>query len=138
MASANGAALRVMVADDSDAVRRSLAELLNARPSDWFLCGESRDGFETLRKAGELRPDVILLDLSIPLLSGIEAAKALKRENCPSSLVLMSAQEPEVLRRIAAGVHVPFSISKTMLADGLAPILETIGALKRGSRLPLQ
>lgn len=126
--------LRILIADDSDAIRRIVKGLLDGRAGEWLVCGEAGDGEETLRKASELQPNVILLDLSIPLLSGLEAARILKRDNRSCHVVLMSAQEPALLARIAAAARVPFCIAKSLLVNDLAPLLETISRQRRAGR----
>lgn len=132
---ASGTPFRILIADDCDAIRRIVREeLFGNGPRDWLLCGESVDGQDALRKAAELQPDAILLDLSIPALSGIEAAKVLQRENPTATLVLMSAQEQAVLERIAAAACVRYCLSKSMLTSQLIPLLANIAQLKRSER----
>jgi DNA-binding NarL/FixJ family response regulator len=123
--------LRMLIADDSGPMRRVVKELFAFGPGNWLVCGESVDGQDALRKAAELQPDAILLDLSIPALSGLEAARILQRENPSVVLVLMSAQEQAVLERIAAAARVPFCISKSLLGSHLIPLLDKIACQKR-------
>lgn len=123
--------LRVLIADDSDAIRGILRRIIAEDASEFRVCGEAADGRDVIRKAAELRPDAILLDLSIPLLSGLEAAKILQRE-CPTAqVILMSAQEPSVLARLAANSRVSGAVSKTLLAHELMPLLRSISARKK-------
>ena len=72
-----GGKLRIMIADDSDVVRRGLITLLSSETS-WKVCGEARNGAETLQKAQELLPDLILLDVSMPDMNGLEVARRLR------------------------------------------------------------
>lgn len=67
----------ILVAEDSAAVRRALRSFLRAR--NLPVCGEAEDGEDALERAGELKPDVVLLDLAMPKLNGLEAAMILKR-----------------------------------------------------------
>lgn len=126
--------LNVLIADDSDAIRGILRRLIAEGANECRICGEAVDGRDVIRKAAELRPDAILLDLSIPVVSGIEAAKILQRE-CPAiDVIFMSAQEPSVLSRLAANAQVSASISKTLLAHELIPLLQDISARKKAER----
>jgi two-component system, NarL family, nitrate/nitrite response regulator NarL len=126
--------LRVLIADDSEAIRGILRRLITEGAGECRICGEAVDGRDVVRKAAELRPDAILLDLSIPVVSGVEAAKILRRE-CPTTdVIFMSAQDPSVLSRLAANVHVSASISKTLLAHELIPLLRDISARKKAGR----
>jgi len=67
---------RILVADDSDAIRRVVHSYLAKR--DFDVCGEAADGEEAIKKARELKPDLVLLDLAMPRTNGIKAASALK------------------------------------------------------------
>jgi DNA-binding NarL/FixJ family response regulator len=118
--------LRILLADDAEMVRNALKELLAGRADDWFVCAESSDGPDVLEKAREFQPDVILLDLSVPNMSGVEVAKVLQKEYPGIVIVLISAQDPAMLLRIASAARVEHSISKSSLANELIPLLETI------------
>jgi DNA-binding NarL/FixJ family response regulator len=65
--------IRILIADDCADWRRLVRLLLQARP-EWQVIAEASDGSETIQKAGELQPDLILLDISLPKLNGIDAA----------------------------------------------------------------
>jgi two-component system response regulator NreC len=69
---------RLLIVDDSSAIRHSLRNLLENRP-DWEVCGEAENGREGVDKAIVLCPDLILLDLSMPVMNGFQAARELHR-----------------------------------------------------------
>jgi DNA-binding NarL/FixJ family response regulator len=69
---------KLLIVDDSPAIRRSLRMLLEKRP-DWEICGEAENGREGIDKAILLCPDLILLDLSMPVMNGFQAARELHR-----------------------------------------------------------
>jgi len=79
-------AIRVMIVDDHDMVRRGLAAFLKAK-ADLELVGEARNGQEALRVCEQVQPDVILMDLVMPEMSGAEATKII-REGCPEVQVI--------------------------------------------------
>jgi two-component system response regulator DesR len=118
--------LRILIADDCEAVRRVIRKHLSDGPTAWCVCGEARDGEEALTKAAELQPDVVLLDFSLPKLSGLEVARRLAAEHPACAIVLMSAQDPELLRRIAAAAGLAHSFPKTSVQEALVPTLESI------------
>jgi DNA-binding NarL/FixJ family response regulator len=68
----------ILIVDDSRAIRSSLRTLLERR-TNWTVCGEAENGREAIDQALRLRPDLILLDLSMPVMNGFEAARELKR-----------------------------------------------------------
>jgi DNA-binding NarL/FixJ family response regulator len=69
---------RILVADGSDVVRKLLKLLIESRQG-WYVCGEAVDGQEALQKSRELKPDVIILDLAMPGLNGLLAAREISR-----------------------------------------------------------
>jgi DNA-binding NarL/FixJ family response regulator len=80
-------ALRVLIADDHDIVRKGLRALIEERPG-WVVCGEARSGREAVEKASQLKPDVLVVDVSMPDLNGLEATRQV-RKLCPRTEVLV-------------------------------------------------
>jgi len=84
------AAVRVLLVDDSFHFRRFVQRILETR-RDFQVVGEAADGFEAVRQATELKPDLILLDIGLPKLDGIQAAKAILNAAPESKIVFASA-----------------------------------------------
>lgn len=87
--------VRILVADDHPLVRRGMTDLVN-QEEDLTVCGEAGSGQETLRLAADLEPDLILLDLSLGDINGIEIIKKLKAEH-PEILILVFSMHDEAL-----------------------------------------
>jgi chemotaxis response regulator CheB len=68
----------VLIVDDNAVIRQALGDLFK-KESDFELCGEAENGRQAIEKAQQLRPDLIVLDLSIPVMNGLGAARTLKR-----------------------------------------------------------
>jgi DNA-binding NarL/FixJ family response regulator len=100
------AAIRILIADDHEVFRRGLRSLLEMR-SDWQICGEADNGLDVVKKARELKPDVIVLDISMPELSGLEATRTIRSELAHSEVVIVSQHDsPNMLRAaLDAGAH---------------------------------
>jgi DNA-binding NarL/FixJ family response regulator len=97
---ANMNSLRILVADDHEIVRRGLVFLLKSH-AGWDVCGEARDGRQAVEKAMELRPDIVILDIGMPNLNGLEAARQLLRHNPQCKvLILTIADTDEVVRAV--------------------------------------
>lgn len=80
--------MRILVADDNVMVRSAIAEILSDGGCE--LCGEASDGAETLQEARKLRPDVLLLDISMPGLNGLETAGLIRKELPNVKIVMVS------------------------------------------------
>ncbi len=78
---------RILIADDHLEARRGARELLEAHPG-WEVCGEACDGMEAIEKAAALKPDIVILDLSMPRMSGIAAARVI-RSTAPNLPLLL-------------------------------------------------
>jgi len=86
--------IRILIVDDFDDWRRQLHSLLKARPT-WQIIAEASDGSEAVQKAEDLKPDLILLDIGLPKLNGIEAARHI-RQRSPSSKIIFLSQNSDL------------------------------------------
>jgi DNA-binding NarL/FixJ family response regulator len=108
----------VLIVDDHEAVRRELRRLFSSQP-EFVVCGEAADGAEAISKAEELGPDLIILDLAMPEMNGLEAATALRFMLPDATLFLLTAYKNRELELAAfqSGVRAVFSKYDDM--DGL-------------------
>lgn len=95
---------RILIADDHAEARRGARELLEVHPG-WEVCGEAIDGMDAIEKAAALRPDIVILDLSMPRMSGLDAARLMRSTAPELPLLLFSlyAGDPQMYSRIRAG-----------------------------------
>ena len=90
--------IRILVADDFENWRRQVRLLFQARPA-WHVICEASDGLDAVQKAKELKPDLILLDIGLPKLNGIEAARQIRQVSPSSKIVFLSLDKSlEVVR----------------------------------------
>jgi DNA-binding NarL/FixJ family response regulator len=120
-------AVRVLVVEDFEPFRRAICSMLD-KISNLKIVGEVSDGLEAVRKAKELRPDLILLDIGLPMLNGIEAARQI-RTYCPNSRIMFVTQESDAhfvqeAFRIGAMAYVTKRAAKKELVAAVAAVLD--------------
>ena len=120
--------MKILIADDHAIVREGLRQLLNSQ-RDMEVAGEAQDGREALEKAKSLRPDVTILDIAMPGLSGLEAVRLIKEAVPHTQIVILSMHEKE------AYVHQVFAsgaLAYVLKASPSTDVLEAIRAAHRG------
>jgi len=90
--------LRIMIADDHDLVRRGLKMLLDTRPG-WKVCAEAQSGRDAVSMAEELHPDIAIIDISMPELNGLEAARKIKKISPNTEILILSMHHTDNLVR---------------------------------------
>ena len=94
--------LRILVADDHEIVRQGIRALLQTRQG-WEVCGEATDGREAIEKAAALQPDITILDLGMPNLNGLHAARKILQQTPRARVLIWTMHESEqVLREVLA------------------------------------
>ncbi len=122
--------IRILIADDFRDWRRQVHSLLQTRPA-WRVIAEASDGLEALQKAEELKPDLILLDIGLPKLTGIEAARQI-RQLSPSSRIIFVSQNSDLdVVRAALGTGALGYVRKT---DARRELLPAMDAVLRGEQ----
>jgi DNA-binding NarL/FixJ family response regulator len=117
--------VRILLAEDHEAMRRALRTILSARP-DLEICGEAADGLEVLAKTRELKPDVVLLDISMPHVNGLDACRQIHQELPQAAILILSEHEAAHGSAVAreAGAHA--FVAKSGLPQALFSTLEAI------------
>lgn len=117
---------RILIADDHEVVRQGIRAILQARP-EWEICGEAVDGREAIRFAKQLHPDVIIMDITMPHLSGLEASQEISKLQLPSRVLIFTMHESKSLgpsvRRAGAHGYVVKSRAARDLIDALDRLL---------------
>ena len=117
--------VRILVADDHEVVRRGVRSLLNSR-TDWEVCGEAADGKEAVEKAKELKPDVIVMDISMPRLNGLEATRVIRKEVPQSEILIFSQHAAAEMRPVALQAGAKEYIAKSAISNDLLTAVESL------------
>lgn len=115
---------RILIADDHEAVRRGLKSALAG--AGWVVCGEAVDGKEAIQKAKDLKPDLIILDVTMPNLGGLDAAREILKNRGGAKILIFTMHESRQIREetAALGVH-----ALAVKSAPLSTLLATIDSL---------
>jgi DNA-binding NarL/FixJ family response regulator len=130
------AMLRILIADDVPLVRTGLKLLLETH-KDWIVCGEAEDGQDAVRQALILHPDVVLLDVSMPNLNGLQAAELIKRDLPEASIYFVTQHHSLEIARLAAQAGATGYIAKIHVPTDLIAAIEA-AARKTGKEEPVE
>ena len=125
----------ILIADDNLSIRQGLSELFE-REEEFEVCGDAENGREAVEKAQELHPDLILLDLSMPVMNGLEAARVLNRMMPGVPLIMYSALSDSFTEKEASSAGVLAMVSKS---EDISVLLGKVrSAFEPGGLLTLQ
>jgi DNA-binding NarL/FixJ family response regulator len=122
--------IRILVVDDFENWRRQIHSLLQARPT-WQIIAEASDGLEAVQKAEDLKPDLILLDIGLPKLNGIEAARQIRQRSASSKIIFLSQNSDFDVERAALGTGALGYVHKF---DAGRELLSAVDAVLRGKQ----
>ncbi len=117
--------IRILITDDCAEWRRHVRSLLQARP-EWQVIAEASDGLEAVEKAQGLKPDLILLDIGLPKLNGIEAARRIQQLSPSSKIIFLSQNNDLDIVRAALSTGARGYVRKTDVKKELFPAMDAI------------
>jgi len=115
--------VRILLVDDHDVMRGGLRSLLESRPG-WEVCGEAANSTDAIEKAKTLRPDVVVMDISMPGFSGLEAVPVIRKETPGAEVLILSRHEEREIRlkALEAGARGYVTKSQGLARELLAAI----------------
>jgi len=117
--------MRILIADDHHMVRRGVGGLLS-KEAGWEICGEATDAAHAFQKASELNPDLVLLDISMPDGSGLEAARRIRQEIPHVRILMMSHHDATQFEQSALESGADGCIDKARLALDLVAMIKSL------------
>ena len=121
--------MRILIADDHDIVRAGIRQVLLDRP-DWEICGEARDGREAIALAQKTSPDVIVMDVSMPELNGVEAAREIRKANQKVEILILSLHLSDQMAHEMVKAGVRGYVLKSDAGRDLIRAIEALGMHK--------
>jgi two-component system nitrate/nitrite response regulator NarL len=115
--------MRILVVDDHDPVRASICALLTT-DSSVTICGEARDGYDAIEKANELRPDIVLMDVTMPVMNGLDATRQIKQLLPKTIVIIVTQHDSREMMRQALYAGAVAHIVKSRLATDLFAAIE--------------
>lgn len=119
---------RILVADDHEVVRRGLCALLRNQP-EWEVCGEASDGREAVEKVLTLKPEVVILDIGMPNLNGLEATRQILKANAHVKVLILTLHDSDQVVQEVLNAGARGFLLKT---DAARDLVAAVEALRRG------
>jgi DNA-binding NarL/FixJ family response regulator len=119
--------LRILVADDHEIVRHGLVALIKSRP-DWEVCAEANNGHQAVESAKELKPDVAVLDIGMPVLNGLEATRQILHDNHAVKVLILTIHDTDQAVRAVLDAGARGFLLKS---DAARDLITAIDALQR-------
>ena len=116
---------RILIVDDIESIRQGVRRILESE-NDWEVCGEAANGQEALRLTKELKPDAIVMDITMPVMSGLEATSEITREDPDSKVLIFTMHDPRGLFTSIQRSGAKGALNKAKAASDLTPALEAI------------
>jgi two-component system response regulator NreC len=117
--------LRILIADDHEAVRKGVCAILGSH-TEVEICGEAENGKEAIEKANAMKPDLIILDITMPVLSGFEAAREIRKTLPLVPILILSMHESNQLVEEAKKIGVQGYVTKTQVGGTLLQAVNTL------------
>ncbi|HEY2457921.1 MAG TPA: response regulator transcription factor [Candidatus Acidoferrum sp.] len=117
--------MRILIADDHEIVRKGVSSLLQSR-DNFEICGEASNGEEAVQQARQLDPDLIVLDVTMPILDGISAAKRIRKLKPSTPILILSMHEGREMVRAAKLAGAQAFVTKSDVSSNLLKAVDAV------------
>ena len=118
--------VKILIVDDHEVVREGVRIIINRARQDWEICGEATNGKEAIEAAARLKPDIILLDITMPEMNGFDAASRIFGRGLGGQILIFTMHESGELTRDARQVGARGYVTKSDAARDLVLAIETL------------
>jgi DNA-binding NarL/FixJ family response regulator len=125
--------VEILIADDRELFRRMVRSLVESQ-SAYHICGEAGDGLQAIERARQLRPDVVLMDINMPRMNGLEATRIIGREIPECNVIIVTQNDARIAREQAREVNAKGFVTKSDLSRDLLPMIEKCRKAKPEAR----
>lgn len=117
--------IRLLIVDDHEIFRRGLRALLEPS-SEWQICGEAVDGLDAIEQCKSLKPNIVVLDVSMPRLNGLEAARLIKKDQPDCQIVIITQHDSPQIRSAALEAGAQAFVTKSSVGNELVTALRKL------------
>jgi two-component system response regulator NreC len=116
---------RLLIVDDHEVFRRGLRSLLEPF-AEWQICGEAVDGMDAIQQFKTLRPDIVVMDITMPQLNGLEATKLIKQQSPDTQVVIITQHDSPQIRNVALQSGATSFVTKSAVGSELVSAVKDL------------